>query len=404
MSSSSSSESGSGESSSSSSGSRSSIRTEDRPTWSPAPKMASPDVSVDVIWSDEEVEDEVILDLNAIPLLTDSYVPLEGSVGSDAGEASTTLIPGRAVEVVARARMDANPKYNIQALNEENHLDESMLVVIRDKYCIPSRFGLREATEGDRACNESSDVCIYDESLRAGLRFPMHPFFASVLQYYGLAPAQVAPNSWRLLIGFVYLIQGRLQRNLSVPLFHACAQLKRHKGGGYIYISQHPEVKMITGIPSSIHLWRNRFFYVEDRVSSGPWPVPLKWGTPDAVAMSRKPLLEGEDARTLALLQEVLDREGPIDCSNFQGEEVLVGLGLSTATRARTWLVLFTTYLSSFSLLLTGFVCVSIFRDAPTVFGRQNEEGSVWEGPTGPEKEDRRNGESGAIPGHGTAR
>ncbi|XP_077239826.1 uncharacterized protein LOC143880739 [Tasmannia lanceolata] len=51
--------------------------------------------------------------------------------------------------------------------------------------------------------------------------------------------------------------------------------------------------------------------------------------------MSRKPFLEGEDARTLALLRDVLDREGPVDCSDFQGEEVLVGLGLSTATRAQ---------------------------------------------------------------------
>ncbi|XP_077226310.1 uncharacterized protein LOC143859515 [Tasmannia lanceolata] len=98
--------------------------------------------------------------------------------------------------------MDANPTYNIQALKEENYLDESAMAVIRDKYCIPPRF-----------------------------------------------------------------------------------------------------------------------FYVEDAESSEPWPVPLKWGTPDTVAMSRKPFLEGEDARTLALLREVLDWEGPADCSDFQGEE-----------------------------------------------------------------------------------
>ncbi|XP_077217373.1 uncharacterized protein LOC143851774 [Tasmannia lanceolata] len=341
-SSSSSSESGSGESSSSSSGSSSSGRTQDRPIRTPAPQMASPDVSVDIVGSDDEVVgDEVILDLNTTPLPTDSYLQAEGSVGSDAAEASTTFLPDRAVKVVARARLDANPKYNVQALQEENYLDESMMVDIRDRYCVPPRFGLREATEGDRACNESSDVCIYDESLRAGLRFPLQPFFATVLRHYGLGSAHVVPNSWRMLMGFVYLVQGWLQRNLSVPLFRACAQLKRHKGGGWVYISQRPEVKMITGIPSSIHLWRNRFFYAEDRESNEPWPVPLKWDASYTVAMSRKPLLEGEDVRMFALIREELDREGPIHCSDFHGEEILVGLGLSTATPACMWLVLF---------------------------------------------------------------
>ncbi|XP_077229361.1 uncharacterized protein LOC143862237 [Tasmannia lanceolata] len=278
-----------------------------------SPVMASPNIRVEIVDSDSEVnKEEVILDLNTTPLPTDSYLQAGGSVGSDAAEASTTFLPGQAVEVIARARMEANSKYNIRALVEENYLDESIMRDIRDRYCVLPRFGLREATEGDRACNESSDVCIYDESLRARLRFPLHPFFAAVLRYYGLPPAQVAPNSWRLLTGFVYLVQGRLERNLSVPLFRAYAHLKRHKEGGWIYISQHPELKIITGIPSSIHLWKNRFFYVDDRESSEPWPVSLTWDVPDTVALSRKPLLEDEDMRTFALMREEPERGGLI--------------------------------------------------------------------------------------------
>ncbi|XP_077252550.1 uncharacterized protein LOC143891943 [Tasmannia lanceolata] len=84
--------------------------------------------------------------------------------------------------------------------------------------------------------------------------------------------------------------------------------------------------------------------------------------------MSRKPFLEGEDARTLALLRKVLDREGPADCSDFQGEEVLVGLGLSTATRAQ---------MQQQSLV----------------------DKMRWDGPSGPEKEGPGDGESGSNPG-----
>ncbi|XP_077242598.1 uncharacterized protein LOC143883123 [Tasmannia lanceolata] len=170
------------------------------------------------------------------------------------------------------------------------------------------------------------------ESMRAGLRFPLHSFFAAVLQYYGLAPAQVAPNSWRLLTGFLYLVHGRLERSVSLSLFRACAHLKRHKEGGWIYISQRPELKIITGIPSSIHSWKNRFFYVEDKEVSEPWPVPLVWDTPDTSKLSRKPLLESEDKETFALMRKEIEQSGLIRCAEFSGEEVLVGLGVSAAT------------------------------------------------------------------------
>ncbi|XP_077242481.1 uncharacterized protein LOC143882994 [Tasmannia lanceolata] len=230
------------------------------------PVMASPASRVDIIDSDDGGDrDEVILDLNATPLPTDSLHRVGGSGGSDFAEASTTFLPGRAVEVIARARMEANPKYNMRALVEENHLTESMLGDIRDKYCVPLRFELRAAIEGDRACNESQDLCIYEESLRAGLRFPLHPFFTAVLRYYGLAPAQVAPNSWR-------------------------------------------------------------FFYVEDKEATEAWPVPLVWDTPNTTGLSRKPLLEGEDARTFTLMRKEVERTGLIHCSDFSSEDILVGL------------------------------------------------------------------------------
>ncbi|XP_077246438.1 uncharacterized protein LOC143886378 [Tasmannia lanceolata] len=295
--------------------------------------MARTSARVDLVDSDDEGDkEEVFLDLNATPLPTVSLSRAEGSVESDVAEASTTFPPGQAVEVVARARMDANPKYNLRALVEENYLTRSMLGDIRNKYCVPPRFELKAAIEGDRACNESRDLCIYEESMRVGFRFPLHPFFAAVLRYYGLAPAQVAPNSWRLLTGFLYLVHGRLERSVSLSLFRACAHLKRHKEGGWIYISQRPKLKIITGIPSSIHSWKNRFFYVEDKEVSEPWPVPLVWDTPDTSKLSRKPLLESEDKETFALMRKEIEQSGLIRCAEFSREEVLVGLGVSAAT------------------------------------------------------------------------
>ena len=39
----------------------------------------------------------------------------------------------------------------------------------------------------------------------AGLRFPFHAFFAETLSHFHLAPSQLTPNDWRVLVGIVVL-------------------------------------------------------------------------------------------------------------------------------------------------------------------------------------------------------
>ncbi|XP_077226170.1 uncharacterized protein LOC143859334 [Tasmannia lanceolata] len=287
-----------------------------------------------VIVLDEESGEEMSVDLDTIPVCGDGPDRVETSDDEEDVETAVPRSPRMPVEVIAEAQMEANPQYNIGALYEVSHLWPGKLQTVRDKYCIPSRYILRAAVEGDRASNDSADLCLYEEALRAGLRLPFHPFFADVLNYYGLAVTQVVPNSWRTLVGFLYLLEVRLRRNPTVPVFRMCAHLKRHKDGGWIYISQRPEVRMITGIPTSIHTWKNRFFYVKDTVPGSHWPFSLQWRTPDTRRLSKKPALEDYDHMTFALIKEELKR-GQIHCSEFEEEAELVALGVSRATPAQ---------------------------------------------------------------------
>ncbi|XP_077249289.1 uncharacterized protein LOC143888762 [Tasmannia lanceolata] len=93
-------------------------------------------------------------------------------------------------------------------------------------------------------------------------------------------------------------------------------------------------MKMITGIPSSIHTWKNRFFYVKDTAPGSQWPFSLQWRTPDTRRLSKKPALEDYDHMTFALIKEELKR-GPVHCSEFEEEAELVALGVSRATPAQ---------------------------------------------------------------------
>ncbi|XP_077210381.1 uncharacterized protein LOC143845860 [Tasmannia lanceolata] len=71
---------------------------------------------------------------------------------------------------------------------------------------------------------------------------------------------------------------------------------------------------------------------VESDEASEPWSVPLVWDTPDTSKLSRKPLLEGEDRITFALMRKEIEQSGLIRCKEFSEEAILVGLGVSAAT------------------------------------------------------------------------
>ena len=46
---------------------------------------------------------------------------------------------------------------------------------------------------------------VYDEALKAGLRFFLHPFVVELMEAFLLSPSQIVPNSWRFVIGFLCL-------------------------------------------------------------------------------------------------------------------------------------------------------------------------------------------------------
>ena len=47
------------------------------------------------------------------------------------------------------------------------------------------------------------EVCFYESSFSCGLRFPVHPFLMELLDYFGIAPGQLMPNSWRIVVSYM---------------------------------------------------------------------------------------------------------------------------------------------------------------------------------------------------------
>ena len=72
---------------------------------------------------------------------------------------------------------------------------------IRDRFQFPSLVRIRISSDKDRSCHSYVDeVCFYEANITSGLRFPVHPFVRELFAYLHLAPAQLVPNSWRIIM------------------------------------------------------------------------------------------------------------------------------------------------------------------------------------------------------------
>ncbi|CAN6214900.1 unnamed protein product [Urochloa humidicola] len=150
---------------------------------------------------------------------------------------------------------------------------------------------------GDRrACSPPPPgaVCVYADALEAGMRVPLPPFFAEVLNHFGLAPSQLAPNCWRVMAAFAALSRSAGVHPPPVALFRHFFALRVHKVKGfYFFAGKDTAVALFTGLPDSIKGWKERFFFLKSW-SSAPWTCPVLWSEPTKKSMA-DPVLNSEE-------------------------------------------------------------------------------------------------------------
>ena len=87
------------------------------------------------------------------------------------------------------------------ALEDVCGLDDETLSRFKDRFQFPNRVRVRLPREEERACHFfPGEVCFYKAAFLCGLRLPVHPFIMELLDHFSIAPRQLMPNSWRIVV------------------------------------------------------------------------------------------------------------------------------------------------------------------------------------------------------------
>ena len=173
---------------------------------------------------------------------------------------------------------------NFVSTIKENHFK-----TLRDNFQIPNNISIRLPYKSEKCYYEGVEgVGVYEQMLKAGLRFPLSSFHYELLKYLGLSINQVSPNAWRAFIAMEVLYDTMTDgaRRLTVREFLHCYRPDEidKSRGIYSFTSRSPLLKVIFETSDSNRDWKIHYFFLEgDEWMCHPretehMPIDTTWG------------------------------------------------------------------------------------------------------------------------------
>ena len=139
---------------------------------------------------------------------------------------------------------------------------------LRANYQIPYYIPIRLPYKSEKCYYDGvDDVGVYEQVLKAGLRFSLNSLHRELLKYLGLFVSQISPNAWRAFIAMevLYGAMSNGARSLTVREFLHCYhpdEIDKSKGI-YSFVPRKSVLKVIYETPDSNRDWKSRYFFLE---------------------------------------------------------------------------------------------------------------------------------------------
>ena len=158
------------------------------------------------------------------------------------------------------------PKWTVN--NFTSTIKEAHFKTLRAIYQILDYIPIRLPYKSEKCYYDGvDDVRVYEQVLKAGLRFPLNSLKRELLQHLGLSVSQISPNAWRVFIAMEVLYRAMSDgaRSLTVREFLHCYrpdEIDKSKGM-YSFVPRKSVFKVIYETPDSNRDWKSRYFFLE---------------------------------------------------------------------------------------------------------------------------------------------
>ena len=182
------------------------------------------------------------------------------------------------------------PEWTVNAFTST--IKEAHFKTLRANYQIPDYIPIRLAYKSEKCYYEGvDDVGVYEQVLKAGLRFPLNSLHRELLKYLGLSVSQISPNGWKVFIAMevLYGAMSNGARSLTVWEFLHCYRPDKIDKSKrmYSFVPRKSVLKVIYETPNSNRDWKSRYFFLKgDGWMRHPgetnhMPVDKTWGILD---------------------------------------------------------------------------------------------------------------------------
>ncbi|KAL2475081.1 Uncharacterized protein Adt_35817 [Abeliophyllum distichum] len=161
-----------------------------------------------------------------------------------------------------------------------SEVNEKQLSDWHRTYSIPDEIEFFVPGPNDRADDPPLGcVALNQAVLAAGLRLPFPRIVRKFLREWGIAPTQLCPNGWRILLGFLILWNQLGFPRPSAREFNSLYSFKsdgKRSGWWYASVKAKTGGSVVTQTPDSIKNWKKFWFFVR-----GPWQFSANDTRPD---------------------------------------------------------------------------------------------------------------------------
>ena len=167
---------------------------------------------------------------------------------------------------------------------KENHFK-----TLRENYQILENIPIRLPYKSEKCYYDSvGGVGVYEQMLKAGLRFPLSSLHRELLKCLGLSVNQISPNAWRIYIAMKILYGAMTDdaRSLTMRAFlhyYRPNEIDKSKSV-YSFVPRYPLLKVIYETLDLNKDWKSHYFFLEgDGWMCHPrdtelMPVDTTWG------------------------------------------------------------------------------------------------------------------------------